>query len=41
MQFAILQLDPYSKAKYDTINFKSLSLKLKLDPYSKAKYDTI
>ncbi len=34
-------LDPYSKAKYDTIKGKKMTYKVKLDPYSKAKYDTI
>ena len=35
------RLDPYSKAKYDTIDIKSLNEQIALDPYSKAKYDTI
>ncbi len=36
-----LILDPYSKAKYDTIKEDKFSKIQKLDPYSKAKYDTI
>ena len=34
-------LDPYSKAKYDTIFKVYKEIPSKLDPYSKAKYDTI
>ena len=34
-------LDPYSKAKYDTIKDLFLLISVVLDPYSKAKYDTI
>ena len=37
----IVLLDPYSKAKYDTIIDNVTKLKDGLDPYSKAKYDTI
>ena len=36
-----LILDPYSKAKYDTIPALKTSTVSPLDPYSKAKYDTI
>ncbi len=35
------RLDPYSKAKYDTILTALVYNEAKLDPYSKAKYDTI
>ena len=34
-------LDPYSKAKYDTIGKIADTQTSLLDPYSKAKYDTI
>ena len=34
-------LDPYSKAKYDTITLSPEAVIELLDPYSKAKYDTI
>ena len=34
-------LDPYSKAKYDTIATQKGVDIFVLDPYSKAKYDTI
>ena len=34
-------LDPYSKAKYDTILISKAIFNLQLDPYSKAKYDTM
>ncbi len=35
------ELDPYSKAKYDTIKQYGKVMGFALDPYSKAKYDTI
>ena len=34
-------LDPYSKAKYDTISCTTKTYSRWLDPYSKAKYDTM
>ncbi len=37
----MLWLDPYSKAKYDTIVNPVIIRASLLDPYSKAKYDTI
>ena len=35
------RLDPYSKAKYDTMNTLIYAHNGLLDPYSKAKYDTM
>ena len=35
------ELDPYSKAKYDTMVWSKFKRYKRLDPYSKAKYDTI